>query len=68
MDCLSIGCLNVRSLLPSLSNVKKLLQKHEFDILLLCETWLYHYNSDDLLKINNYMLYRGDRNARGAYM
>ena len=39
-DFLTVAHLNVRSIMPSLDDVKKLLTNHRIDVMCLGETWL----------------------------
>lgn len=58
---LSIGHLNVRSLVPKFNILKNYLSVNGFDILALTETWLTHVVDDNELHINNFKLVRRDR-------
>lgn len=53
--------MNVRSLLPHFEEVSSLLTSGNIDILVLGETWLHSRVSDGLINIDNYDLYRLDR-------
>ena len=43
-----------------------LIIENQFDIIALSETWLDNSISDELIQLNNYTLYRRDRNRRGG--
>lgn len=62
----SIGHLNVRSLLTHFDEFKTLVEQHNFDILLLSETWLNPGDNTEYFNIPNYNLIRRDRMGRGG--
>ena len=61
---LKIGCINVRSLYPKIDEIHQIVQKHEFDILGINETWLDDFISDQELLLDHYDLIRHDRNRQ----
>lgn len=63
---LKIGSLNIRSLLPSILDLRTLIMDHSFDIFLITETWLHEGISNDLIDLEGFRLYRRDRNTRGG--
>lgn len=63
---LKIGCLNARSLLPSFLELSQIITQNNFDIFMVCETWLSNDIPDDLININSYKIYRRDRGSRGG--
>lgn len=65
-DQLKVDFLNIRSLLPSIQELRTLIVEHRFDIFLIAETWLHEGISDDLIKIEGFRLYRRDRHTRGV--
>ena len=65
-DQLKVGFLNIRSLLPSIQEIRALIVEHCFDIFLIAETWLHAGISDDLIKLEGFRLYRRDRPTRGG--
>lgn len=56
-----IGNLNVRSILPSLTELSAFIIQNNFDIFTITETWLNDRVLDDDLYINGYKIYRHDR-------
>lgn len=62
---LKIGSLNIRSILPSIQELRQIIIEHSFDVFTVSEIWLREDISDNLLNINRYKLYRRDRETRG---
>lgn len=62
---LNVGCINARSILPHLNDIKSIINEKSFDIFLICESWLKDTVDNSYLNINGFTLYRADRNARG---
>ena len=58
--------MNVRTLLPNLDQVKLLLLGNSFDVFALNETRLCDSINDSQLCIDDYVVYRRDRNRRGG--
>ena len=56
---LKFVAINIRSLYPSIDEVK--CKFKEFDVIGICETWLNNSYDDNLISIENYNLYRQDR-------
>lgn len=63
---IKIGSLNIRSLLPSLHELRNLILHNSFDIFCICESWLHNGIDDNLINIDGYKLYRKDRGYRGG--
>ena len=64
---LNIMHLNIHYLYPKLDELKILLsQKAEIDIICLCETFLNDEFSNNELHLENYQLFRKDRNTNGG--
>ena len=63
---LRIAHHNIRSLLPNLDEVKVTVQEHSFDVLALNETRLGDTIHDARIDIDDYAVYRKDRNTRGG--
>ena len=63
---LSICFTNIRSILRKRTELCSYLDNHESDILVLTETWLHDEirNDEILADLNNYAIYRKDRNER----
>lgn len=53
--------MNIRSLLPHFDELKYLLLTGDIDILVLGETWLHSRVPDSLINVDNYNLYRLER-------
>ena len=65
-NSLLIGQLNAQSLKPKIADIRTDLSDYQFDVLVLCETWLSPNVPNRLLNIDGYRLYRCDRpNTRG---
>ena len=58
--------LNIRSLLPKLSEVKLLVLKTNASVLCLSETWLDHSITDSEISIPSYSIVRKDRDRHGG--
>ena len=58
--------LNVRSLLPKMSDVKRMLQVSSASVLALSETWLDSSISDNEIAIAGYSIVRKDRDRHGG--
>ncbi len=58
-----ICSLNIRSIFKNLDEVSVILSKGDIDILLLQETFLTSYISDDMIQIEGYNIWRSDRDA-----
>lgn len=58
---LKITSLNIRSLAPKLEQVEVLLSDEKIDLLSLTETWLKPTLSNNLVRIDNFKIYRWDR-------
>lgn len=58
--------VNIRSLTSGFNYFKDFVDKHEYDVIGLYETWLNSDISDDLLSIDGYRLIRKDRVTRGG--
>lgn len=63
MARLKISHVNIRSLIPSLNEVKEILNKHNFDIMGITETWL---SDNENVNVPNYKFYRVNRPTRGG--
>ena len=63
-DCLTIGHLNVRSIMPSLDSVKELIASRKLDILCVGETWLTSDICNGYLTFPGYSVMRCDRRVR----
>ena len=58
-----IGHLNTRSLYPKIDEIRSIVDKNDFDIFCVSETWLHEYIKDDEIHIPGYNIYRRDRNT-----
>lgn len=63
---LTFAHINVRSLIPSLENLKNFISTQNFDIIGVSETWLYGAISTNNVKIEGYGFVRQDREGRGG--
>ena len=60
-ECLTLGHLNIRSLLPKIDEVRDLMATSNFDIFAVCESWLNDTVLDSEIAIEGYQVYRKDR-------
>ena len=60
---LSIGHSNVRSIVPKMDDINRLLQQHNFDVFCATETWLTDPAQDRILIFPGYRVERRDRRA-----
>ena len=58
-----IGHWNIRSLNPKIDEIRSIVDKNDFDIFCVSETWLHEYIIDDEIHIPGYDIYRRDRNT-----
>ena len=58
--------LNIRSLPPSIDEIRTIATKTKAAVIALTETWLDDSVNDSELRINNYCLIRADRNRQGG--
>ena len=58
---LKIVSVNIRSLYPSIDEVR--CKFKNFDVIGICETWLNNTYDDNLVLLDNYMLFRADRES-----
>lgn len=58
--------MNIRSLIPSLVDIRDVIWENNFQVLCLSETWLSPEYPSELLQIPNYALFRKDRITRGG--
>lgn len=58
--------LNIRSLQPKIDLLRTWLTYNKPKVITFSETWLNSTISDDDIKLDNYVLYRADRNSRGG--
>ena len=65
-NILNVASLNVRSILPSLPEIKEIILSNNYDIFCVVETWLHAGIPDELINIVNYNLFRCDRITRGG--
>ena len=63
---LKIVHLNIRSLRYKINNLRTWVTQHKPNIITVSETWLYELISDASMKIDNYVLYRADRDQYGG--
>ena len=63
---ITIAHLNVRTLLPNLDQVKILLQDNNLDVFALNETRLCSFVDNMQVRIDDYVVYRHDRNRQGG--
>lgn len=66
MNKLKVAHLNVRSLLPHMSELRKVILEHDFHVLCVGETWLCNNNSDSSVALDGYQFFRQDRLTRGG--
>ena len=60
-DQLYIAQLNVQSVKPKLLELRNDIARHNYDVIVLCETWLKPTTPDRLIPIPGYQLLRRDR-------
>lgn len=65
-DCVRMGHINVRSLLPKVNEIKNLILHRNLDILCLSETWLSEMVTYNSICIEGYNIIRKDRGSRGG--
>ena len=58
--------LNIRSLPPSIDEIRTIATQTKAAVIALTETWLDDSVNDSELRINNYCLIRADRNRQGG--
>lgn len=64
---LHIAHLNIHYLYPKLDEIRHICSEHpELDVLCICETFLSEQFCDSELKIDNYDMYRRDRQSNGG--
>lgn len=63
---LKIANVNVRSLLPSLNEIKQMISSFKFHILGITETWLKNEIDNGQIAIDGYNFFRMDRDDRGG--
>ena len=56
-----IAHLNTRSLYPKIDEIRCILDKNNFDIFCVSETWLHKYIKNDEIRIPGYNVFRKDR-------
>ena len=66
MSELMIAHLNVRSLLPKMSEVAMCVSMHGIDVFCVSETWLSVTVPNDAVSIDGYHFFRRDRDGRGG--
>ena len=59
---LSIACINVRSLLPKIDEIRLILTLCSIDVLCICESWLDDSIYDNDIACDGYNIVREDRN------
>ena len=63
---LNIAHLNIDSLSSKVDQLRHFMYSNEVHIMALCETKLDEHISDDVISVNNYSIYRNDRNTHGG--
>lgn len=63
---IKIGNINIRSILPSIHDIRQIILVNSFDVFCITETWLHKDIPDDVISIDGYKLYRRDRGSRGG--
>ena len=63
---LKIGCLNVRSLVHKVDQMQVFIDKHDFDILAINESWLDDTILDNEISLKSYIVLRNDRRKKGG--
>ena len=58
---ITIGHINIRSLVPKLDEVRLLIRQHELDAFCMTETWMTKAVSSDILLFPGYHVFREDR-------
>ena len=58
--------INVRSLLPKLTDARLLVQRTNAAVLAVTETWLDESVTDSEIELNGYIVHRKDRNRKGG--
>ena len=66
-ECLTLGHLNIRSLLPEIDEIRNVMSVSNFDIIAVCETWANYTMMDSKVVNEGYQVYREDRfNSNGG--
>ena len=63
---ISFVCINARSLLPKMMEVKRMLDSSSASILAISETWLDANVRDEEVAVQGYSILRRDRNRHGG--
>ena len=63
---LKVVHINIRSIRYKLTDLKAWVTLYKPNIITISETWLYESFSDDSMNIDNYVLYRADRDPNGG--
>ena len=61
IQCLTIGHLNVGSLLPKIDEIRCILNSYNFDVFAVCESWLNQTIMDSKIVVDGYTVHRKDR-------
>lgn len=61
-----VAHVNIRSIIPSFSELSDIICSEEFDICAVTETWLSEDFPDSVVGIAGYQLHRKDRKTRGG--
>ena len=62
----NIAHLNIDSLSSKVDQLRHFMYSNEVHIMAVCETKLDEHISDDVISVNNYSIYRNDRNTHGG--
>ena len=62
----NIAHLNIDSLSSKVDQLSHFMYSNEVHIMAVCETKLDEHISDDVISVNNYSIYRNDRNTHGG--
>ena len=66
MKQIKIAFLNIRSLIPHLSDFTDVVKHNDYDIVGLSETWLNSNIGDEVIYLQGYKVVRSDRHCRGG--
>ena len=64
--CVNIAHLNIDSFSSKVDQLRHSMYSNEVHIMAVCETKLNEHISDNAISVNNYSIYRNDRNTHGG--
>lgn len=63
---MKIAHFNMRSMVPKIEFLRRVVSVNDYDIIAITETWLTNNISNNTVSIDNYKFYRLDRSGRGG--